>query len=106
MLEKENINLFRNLSRSEKLKTISWILENYKYSKNVFNDLYKAFLKNKENLDDKFLVNIYEKIMIVFENFEQKKFKKSLEEIKNIKNNESKDKYLEEQELNKILEEI
>ena len=106
MWEKENLELFKNLSKSEKLETISFILENYKYSKNPFNDLYKTFIKHKESLSEKVLINIYETTTNVIEDFKQKKLQNSSHQIQEIKESEYNDKFLEEKELDKILEEI
>lgn len=106
MWEKENISLFKNLNKAEKLETLSSILENYKNSKNVFNGLYKAFHKNKEYLDEKSLLRIYETIISVLTDFQQKKFQKIYDEVKNIKNYELEDKYIEDEEIEKILDEI
>ena len=106
MWEKENISLFKNLNRAEKLETLSSILENYKNSENVFNGLYKAFHKNKEYLDEKSLLRIYETIISVLTDFQQKKLQNSSHQIQEIKESEYNDKFLEEKELDKILEEI
>ena len=105
MWEKENISLFKNLNKAEKLETLSSILENYKNSENVFNGLYKAFHKNKE-LDEKSLLRIYETIISVLTDFQQKKLQNSSHQIQEIKESEYNDKFLEEKELDKILEEI
>ena len=97
---------YKLIYKAEKLETLSSILENYKNSENVFNGLYKAFHKNKEYLDEKSLLRIYETIISVLTDFQQKKLQNSSHQIQEIKESEYNDKFLEEKELDKILEEI
>lgn len=91
------VESFKKLDYQAKYDKVQNLLLEYKYDWNVFDDLYKNFSTVK-NIEEWLLVEIYETILMIFEDVAGKKQKKAQEKLDKIKEKMDEYKKIEEKE--------